>query len=219
MVDEVAGVLRAFVPFPLPRCICMIEIMSNKGSELSLEQEEAAQGQDVFRAPGRDLLAEQAMDQAEASGWIADENLRWPSEETVEEVAERRHELYETMRRLEAAVARPSGLADWRIEIEAAITDLDKSLGDHIRRTESDDGLLAEILEDSPHLATRIADLETEHEELRTACRTALFMAADWSPTTLRRKTNILLARLAIHRQTGAEILYDAYNVDIATGD
>ncbi len=197
----------------------MIEIMSNQRSKLSLEQEEAAQGQDLFRAPGRDLLAEQPMDQTEASDWIADGNLRWPSEETVEGVAERRHELYETMRRLEAAVARPSGLADWRIEIEAAITDLDKSLGDHIRCTESDDGLLAEILEGSPHLAPRIADLETEHQELRTACRTALFMAADWSPTTLRRKTNVLLARLAIHRQTGAEILYDAYNVDIATGD
>ncbi len=197
----------------------MIEIMSNQRSELSLEQEEAAQGQDLFHAPGADLLAEQTMDQAEASSWIADENIQWPSEETVEGVAERRHELYQTMKRLEAAVARPSGLADWRIEIEAAISDLDRSLDDHIRRTESDDGLLTEILQDSPHLARRIADLEKEHEELRVACRTALLMAADWSAASLRRKTNVLLARLAVHRQTGAELLYDAYNVDIATGD
>lgn len=197
----------------------MIEIMSNQRSELSLEQEEAAQGQDLFRAPGGDLLTKQAFDEAEASGWIADENIHWPSEDAVAGVAERRYELYEAMRRLEAAVARPSGLADWRMEIETAITDLDRSLNDHIRRTESDDGLLAEILDGFPHLASRIADLEREHEELRAACRMALSMAADWSPTRLRRKANILLARLAFHRQNGAELLYDAYNVDIATGD
>lgn len=197
----------------------MIENMSNQRSELSLEQEEAAQGQDLFRAPGEDLLAEQAIDQAEGSGWIADENIDWPSEETVAGVAERRYQLYEAMRRLEAAVARPSGLADWRMEIETAITDLDRSLGDHIRRTESDDGLFAEILGGSPHLASRIAKLEEEHVELRAACRKALLMAADWSPTRLRRKANVLLARLAFHRQSGAELLYDAYNVDIAAGD
>lgn len=197
----------------------MIEMMSNKGSELSLEQEEAAQGQDLFRGPGGDLLAQQAMDQAEASGWIADENIHWPSEETVAGVAERRYELYEAMRRLEAAVARPSGLADWRMEIEAAITDLERSLDDHIRGTESDDGLLAEILDESPYLASRIAGLEKEHGELRAACRKALSMAADWSSARLRRKANVLLARLAFHRQNGAELLYDAYNIDIATGD
>lgn len=197
----------------------MIEDMSNQRSERSLEQEEAATGQDPFRAPGEDLLAEQAIGQAKTSGWIADEQLRWPSEEIVAGVAERRYQLYEAMRRLEAAVARPSGLADWRIEIETAITDLDRSLADHIRRTESNDGLFAEILDGSPHLASRIADLEEEHEELRAACRQALSMAADWSPTRLRRKANVLLARLAFHRQTGAELLYDAYNVDIAAGD
>lgn len=193
--------------------------MSTQRSERSLEQEEAAQGQDLFRAPGGDLLAEQAIDQAEASGWIADENIQWPSDETVAGVAERRYQLYEAMRRLEAALARPSGLADWRMEIEAAITDLDRSLDDHIRRTESDGGLFAEILGGSPHLASRIADLEEEHGELRAACRQALLMAADWSPTKLRRKANVLLARLAFHRQNGAELLYNAYNIDIAAGD
>lgn len=207
------------MPFRHARCCVMIEDMSNQRPERSLEQEEAAQGQDLLRASGDDLLAEQAIDQAETSGWIADENIHWPSEETVAGVAERRYQLYEAMRRLEAAVARPSGLADWRMEIETAITDLDRSLGDHIRRTESDDGLFAEILGGSPHLASRIADLEEEHRELRAACRQALLMAADWSSTRLRRKANLLLARLAFHRQTGAELLYDAYNVDIATGD
>ncbi len=197
----------------------MIENMSNQRSELSLPQEEAAQGRDLFHAPAGEMLAEQTTDQAGASGWIADETIHWPSEETAAGVAGRRHELYEAMRRLEAAVARPSGLADWRIEIEAAITDLDRSLNDHIRRTESDDGLFAGIREASPHLARRIADLEKEHGELRAACRTALLMAADWSAASLRRKANVLLARLAFHRQTGAELLYDAYNVDIAAGD
>lgn len=206
---------KAFVPFRHTRCCAMIEGMSNQRSGLSLEQEEPGQGRGPFRAPSEDPPAEQA----EASGWIADENIDWPSEGTVAGVAERRYQLYEAMRRLEAAVARPSGLADWRMEIETAVADLDSSLDDHIRRTEFDDGLFAEILGGSPHLASRIADLEEEHGELQAACRKALSMAADWSPTRLRRKANVLLARLAFHRQSGAELLYDAYNVDIAAGD
>ena len=218
MVTEEVGNYGPLCPSRLPLCDCMIETMSNERPRL-IEQVEAAQGRDLFRSPGQDRLAGKTVGEAEASDWIEDESIRWPSEETVEGVTARRHELYETMRRLEAAVARPSGLTDWRLEIETAITDLDRSLDDHIRRTESDEGLFADILDGSPHLARRIADLEKEHEELRTTCRRALLMAADWSPESLRRRANVLLARLALHRQTGAELLYDAYNVDIATGD
>lgn len=190
--------------------------MSNETAELVLEKEEAARGQDLQRAPGGELMAAQARDQAEASGWIAEGNLQWPFADARQGVIERRQELYEAMGKLESVTARPSGLADWRIEVEAALTDLDRRLQAHI---ESANGLFARILVDSPHLAPRIVELEDEHSELRTACRSAVSMAADWSSSRLRRKVNLLLARLAIHRQNGAELVFDAYNVDIATGD
>lgn len=193
--------------------------MSKTRAEHLLEQEEAAQGQDLFRAPGAAHLAEEAQDQAEASGWISDDAVDWPAVETKDQVARRRRDLYEAMRRLEAAVARPSGLADWRIEIEAALTDLDRSLQDHIAQIEGPDGLFVEILNQAPHLEPIVETLRKEHRGLAEACHDALGRAADWSPQRLRRRVNVLVVRLALHRQTGAELLFDAYNVDIAGGD
>lgn len=149
--------------------------------------------------------------------WVADGALQWPSDDARSDVVKRREDLYDAMRRLEAALARPSGLADWRIEIELALSGLESALNDHVE--EIDPGLFAEIMDRAPQLAPAVDSLRQEHEELQTACHTALSMAADWAATTLRRRTNMLLARLAIHRQNGAEILFDAYNVELAAGD
>lgn len=155
----------------------------------------------------------------ESSEWILDDAISWPSVELHRGVATRRQELYAIMERVEAAMARPSGLADWRIEIESALNGLEKSLADHISETEAADGLFAEIIDREPHLKASVDSLRQEHRDLEAACREAVSMAADWSPQRLRRKGNALLARLAIHRQTGAELLFDAFNVDIAAGD
>lgn len=193
--------------------------MSNTRAEQLLEQEEAAQGHDLYRAPGAAHLIEQAQDQAEASGWISDDAVDWPGVEKKTGVARRRRDLYEAMRRLEAAVARPSGLADWRIEIEAALTELDGSLKDHIAQIEGPDGLFIEILNQAAHLEPIVETLRKEHRGMAEACDDALGRAADWAPPRLRRRVNALLVRLALHRQTGAELLFDAYNVDTAGGD
>lgn len=192
--------------------------MSKTRAEYLLEQEEAAQGQDLFKAPGAEHLVEQAQDQAEASGWVSDDAVSWPAE-TKHHVARRRRDLYEAMRRLEAALARPSGLADWRIEIESALTDLDRSLEDHIAQIEGPEGVFLEILNQAPHLEPVVETLRREHRGLAEACHDALGRAADWSSQRLRRRVNLLLVRLALHRQTGAELLFDAYNVDTAGGD
>lgn len=193
--------------------------MSNRAPEHLLDLEEAAQGIDLYRAPGSELLIEQARDQAEASGWISDEVIEWPSAESPNEVAERRQVLYDAMRALEAAIARPSGLADWRIEIESALATLETLLQAHVETVESDDGVFVDILDRAPYLAPHIETMKEEHRDLLASCHQALSMSADWSSRALRRRGNMLLARLAIHRQTGAELLYDAYNVDIAAGD
>jgi hypothetical protein len=165
------------------------------------------------------MMLDHSRDQAEASGWISDENIAWPSVAAREGVIERRQDLYDSMRRLESAVAQPSGLAGWRIEIEEALSQLESSLNEHVAETESETGVLADIVDRAPHLAADVASLREEHRELLSACHNALSMAADWSSPALRRRANGLLARLAVHRQSGAELLYDAYNVDIAAGD
>lgn len=203
------------MPFPGLWRHHIIETMNDYMAEQTLDQEETAQGRDLQRAPERDQLLDQARDQAEASGWISEDAISWPTADTRDGVINRRQELHDTMRRLEAAAARPSGLADWRIEIEAALAKLEAALRSHVRQLEADDGLFAQVMDQSPHLASEMDSLRSEHEQLLTACHAALSRSADWATSKLRRRINILLGRLATHRQEGAELLYHAYNVDI----
>jgi hypothetical protein len=143
----------------------------------------------------------------------------WPSSRTHEQVASRRQELYETMANLERALARPSGAADWRIDIEDSLSDLERALKSHISQVEGEDGLFVEIVGRAPNLQPAVETLRKEHRSLESACHRAMSMSADWSPQVLRRRANTLLVRLALHRQSGAELLFDAFNVDIAAGD
>ena len=192
------------------------ELYHPPGDEQLMDQaEESAQGHELYRAPE----ARPLIDQAPSSVWISEHSLDFPSTATREGIVDRRQELYDAMRRLESAVARPSGLADWRIEIEGALANLESSLAEHVAQVEGDDGLFAQILEESPRLAADIVSLRQEHADLDSACRNALQMSADWAPATLRRRVNLLLARLAVHRQYGAELVFDAYNVDLAAAD
>lgn len=183
------------------------------------EAEESAQGQDLYRAPGRRQFAIEELEQAEAPEWVVGDAVAFPSPETRDGIVNRRQELYDSMRRLERAVARPSGLADWRIDIEAALHDLRSALSEHVAQVEGSGGLFEQVLAHSPHLAAEIDSLRRDHREMLETCNQALSMSADWEPLLLRRRVNVLLARLALHRQQGAELLFDAYNVDLAAGD
>ncbi|HUG08544.1 MAG TPA: hypothetical protein VMP13_06585 [Acidimicrobiia bacterium] len=147
------------------------------------------------------------------------DDITWPSIETHDQVASRRQELYDAMTDLERAVARPSGAADWRIEIETALSHLEAALSDHTSQVEAEDGLFTEILDRAPHLHAAVETLRDEHRSLESACHRATSMSADWSTQMLRRRVNALLVRLTLHRQSGAELLFDAFNVDIPAGD
>lgn len=184
--------------------------------------EEAAQGHDLFRAPGLDLMFEEAREAAEEARWLPQQVTRdWPAETTRQRITERRLDLYEAMQRLETANSRAAGQPGWIADMRATLENLDKALDRHVTEIEAEGGLFSQVLAKTPHLAHAIEDLRSEHEDLVEGCRAALVAINDPSPDTvrLRRKVLALLGRLAIHRQTGAELLYDAYNVDLAGGD
>jgi hypothetical protein len=194
-------------------------LLASGEQDLIDDAEESAQGQDLYRAPGRTQFAIDELEQAGAPEWIVGGSVEFPSPETRDGVVSRRQELYDAMRLLERAVARPSGLADWRIDIEAALHDLRSALSEHVAQVEGSGGLFEQVLGHSPHLASEIDSLRRDHRELLETCNQALSMSADWDPLVLRRRVNMLLARLALHRQQGAELLFDAYNVDLAAGN
>ena len=162
-------------------------------------------------------------DHAVASGWLpADIVGDWPSLDARQLIVDRRRSLYEAMQELEAAAARASGQPDWRDEVESALTALMTALDHHVAEIEAPNGLFDEVVDRAPHLQPRVTSLREDHERLRKACRNALDTARIRpGPTAgaMRRKILTVLGRLSAHRQDGAELLYDAHNVDLPAGD
>lgn len=94
------------------------------------------------------------------------------------------------------------------------------SLQAHVEETEAADGLFADIVERSPRLVSAIDDLRREHVEILDSCSEALqAVSEDVSSERVRRRVNVLLGKLAMHRQTGAEMLYEAFMTDIGAAD
>ena len=129
------------------------------------------------------------------------------------------------MRHLEAVVSSPAGAEGWVDTVTAAMTELGLALKEHIEVTEGDEGLLDEILVNEPRFAAEVGLIKAEHEELEDALERAFLTlegtmtVGSKDPEPIRRRVMTVLGRLSLHRQRGADLVYAAYNVDIATGD
>jgi hypothetical protein len=197
--------------------------MKEIDAERMLELEESAEGESLFRAPGEQLQIEQARDQAEApvstSGRakLGDSNQRGRQRARI-----RRNELHAAMERLEATVAKPAAPNGWADAVDASLLELEEALRAHIREVEAPDGLLAEIVDVAPRLVAEVETIKKEHVDLvRSWTRARQSLRGDGvaTATEVRRRVISLLGRLAIHRQRGSDLVYEAYNVDIAAAD
>lgn len=124
---------------------------------------------------------------------------------------------------LEAALAAPvpGRVPDWWVAVLNCLRDLRVALGDHITEAEAEGGLLAQILADAPRLANAVNQLCREHIELADAVDALLVRPAPTNGDTaaIRDAGLELLGRLARHRHKGADLLYEAYSVDVSGGD
>lgn len=137
----------------------------------------------------------------------------------------RRRLLVDTMSHLEMVVAGPASAEGWLDRVEAGLAELRAALDAHIEEVEGPDGLLADIVAVAPRLSPYTEDLRREHIALLGAWlrAEAAVRAArgDWpvAVSTVRRRVITLIGRLTLHRQAGADLVFDAYNVDIAASD
>lgn len=146
--------------------------------------------------------------------------VNWPTKDASRAIARRRQLLYDTMRDLEATAAMASGWPGWRDAVDDALTALRDALSSHVEETEGPDGLFHDVIDKSPRMAPAVQDMEADHVLLLEACDAALASTGDSSePERVRRFVNVLLGRLASHRQKGAEMLYEAFMTDIGAGD
>jgi hypothetical protein len=146
-------------------------------------------------------------------------------ESNVSLAGRRRRDLFEAMIELEIVVAGPSASEGWLSRVYESLSDLVKALQAHIDEVEGPDGLLAQIIDEAPRLSAETDEFRREHVELLEACertRKAILgarLVADGASETVRRHVTPLLGRLTAHRQRGSDLVYDAYNVDIAASD
>jgi hypothetical protein len=143
--------------------------------------------------------------------------------DSLEQARVHRAGLRAAIGRVERALSMPApGRADvWAKELREELHGLSDALEQHIAITESDNGLLADIIEAAPRLAHRVDVTRNDHVHLRDRLHTALESLTE-SPEGVadaRDRVVELLTALVRHRHLGADLVYEAYNVDIEAMD
>ena len=113
--------------------------------------------------------------------------------------------------------------AEWAETLARPVRTVRGMLGEHVRGTEAPGGFFEEVVIDAPGLAHAVDRLRAEHvslvagaDELAAALTT---VRDDADVERARELARALVRELLGHRQRGADLVYDAYNVEIATGD
>ena len=125
---------------------------------------------------------------------------------------------------LENALARPAGqdLTKWSAAITARFRDLIEAFRRHAEQSEGPEGLLPEIVESAPRLAHAVEQVQHEHQILLVEMARLESLTSDMHGTQIdeiREDSLRLLQDIAAHRQRGADLIYEAYSVDIEGGE
>jgi hypothetical protein len=122
---------------------------------------------------------------------------------------------------VEEAVATPLGSDDWADGVHDALVELAAAFERHIAATERREGLFDDVVRASPRLLKAVERLRDDHVVIRQSLADALVEVRGlrrWeagSAEKLREMVVGVVARLARHRQAGADLVYEAYSVDI----
>jgi hypothetical protein len=132
--------------------------------------------------------------------------------------------LREAVSALSAAVpVPPEGRDGWSAAVLGALESVQAALTRHAEFTESPAGLFADVIEQAPRLANAVSHLQAEHDDLRrriNGCEASVrALETDDSIASVTADVVELGRAFEMHSHRGAELVYDAYNVDISAGD
>jgi hypothetical protein len=138
----------------------------------------------------------------------------------------RRRGLQAALADLEEAVTAPASgrVAAWSATAGQRLLAVRDALRHHVEATEAPDGLFAEVLDHAPRLAKRVEQLRADHETLARAVDDAYGgLPAEGTDedgaARTRERVVSLLADMSRHRHLGADLVYEAYHVDISASD
>ena len=131
-----------------------------------------------------------------------------------------RERLYREQLRLGRALSAPVGSGErWRKRVARCLDDLARALARHRERTESAQGVLREIVDQAPRLWREVDGLAGEHTRLEAACaEIAERLESGADPAGIRWKAQGLIGAIERHRHRGADLVYEAFGVDLGGG-
>jgi hypothetical protein len=109
--------------------------------------------------------------------------------------------------------AMPSSTPDWASSFTEQLATLREEMRAHVRDTEGPGGAYARLLRDAPRLAPGVQALVDDHR--------AILRALDQPPVPLvdvervRAWAQSIVEDVSIHRQRGANLVYEAYLTDL----
>jgi len=141
---------------------------------------------------------------------------------TLETAAEVRADIRQALVEVEDAIAAaaPGRFAEWTEAVQKALTHLHYAFHEHIEVAEGG-GLYEEVLEREPRLLPAVTKLKDEHPVILKAIhapyrRLRERASDDFVPAEeIRDDVLKALARITRHRQKGADLVYEAYFVDL----
>ena len=138
------------------------------------------------------------------------------------EIRQRREAVVGAAAALEAALAAAASDMRWTEGLGNALEDLRATLDEHVTATEAPGGMIDQLRARAPRLSNRIDRLVEQHGAI-TADVERLLERLEHAPpertaddtATIREQTLELLGEIARHRHLGADLLYEAYDVDV----
>ena len=113
-------------------------------------------------------------------------------------------------------------IPDWTAEVLKEMTHVRDAFTQHVLVTEKPSGLYEEILERAPRLATGVGKLKDEHPDIAQAIERMVARLEQtpigevaWPLDDARDDLQRLIGQIVKHRQRGADLVWEAYNVDI----
>jgi hypothetical protein len=148
-----------------------------------------------------------------------------PGADPFETSRHRRRGVRQASAELEEALARPAGQDPkmWSSDAADRLQQLGEAFQNHAQQSEGPGGLLGEIVEQAPRLSNSVARIKQEHHDILreiVEVEGAVRPTQDARDIPSRREQSLrLLQAIARHRQRGADLIYEAFSVDIEGSD
>jgi hypothetical protein len=141
----------------------------------------------------------------------------------LEAAKRRRATLHEQLVQVEQATSSPAAgrVSDWTARVAKELVELRDAWEQHVLVTEKPDGLYEEITRRAPRLMGKIKRLQEEHPMIDHQIGVTLGRIESgevdtvWPLNACRDDLQRLLGGIVRHRQLGADLVWEAYNVDI----